>query len=79
MDHDYSSFKTDVMQIVERLVAPTPPFFRRVRTLGLILTAVGTAVIGIPDLPDSVSNAAGILAVAGTVMTGVSQTAVRRE
>lgn len=68
------------MEILERLAAPTPPFFRKVRTIGLLLTAIGAAVIGIPEqLPEAVGNIAGILAVAGSVMTGVSQATMKRE
>ena len=68
------------MKVLERLTAPTPPFFRKIRTAGLILTAISAAVISIPEqIPEAVGNAAGILAIIGTVMTGVSQAAVKRE
>ena len=68
------------MEILERLTAPTPPFFRKVRNIGLVLTAIGGAVIGIPEqLPQAVGNIAGIIALVGSVMTGISQTAVKRE
>lgn len=68
------------MEILQRLTAPTPPFFRKVRNIGLVLTAIGAAVIGIPEqLPQTVGNIAGIMALIGSVMTGISQAAVKRE
>jgi len=67
------------MKLTERLTASTPPFFSKVRNIGLILTAISGALIGIPALPLIVAKIAGYLAVAGTVMTGVSQTAVSEE
>ncbi|MGO4294388.1 hypothetical protein [Chitinophaga sp. RAB17] len=68
------------MELIQRLVAPTPPFFKKVRNIGLILTALAAAVIGLLiQLPEIVGNAAGVLAVAGSIMTGVSQAAVQKE
>ncbi len=67
------------MKLKERLIAPTPPFFSKVRNIGLILTAVSGALIGIPALPLIVAKVAGYLAVAGTVMTGLGQAAVSEE
>lgn len=68
------------MEILNRIVSPTPPFFRKVRKIGVVLTAIGAAVISIPEqLPEAVGNAAGILLLAGSVMAGISQTAVKRE
>ena len=67
------------MKLTERLTASTPPFFGKIRNIGLILTAISGALIGIPALPLIVAKIAGYLAVAGTVMTGVSQAAVSEE
>lgn len=68
------------MGIIQRLVAPTPPFFVKVRNIGLIITALAAAVIGLPvELPAIVGEIAGIVAVAGSIMTGVSQAAVEKE
>ena len=68
------------MEILQRLTAPTPPFFKKVRNIGLILTALAAAVIGLPvELPAIVGNIAGVVAVAGSIMTGVSQAAVEKE
>jgi hypothetical protein len=65
------------MNVVERLVAPTPPFFQKVRNVGLILLAASGAVMGLPmAVPVVVMQIAGYLAVIGTVMSGVSQATV---
>lgn len=68
------------MELVHRLIAPTPPFFAKVRNIGLILTALAAAVIGLPlQLPPIVGEVAQMVAVAGSIMTGVSQAAVENE
>ncbi|MGE7776576.1 hypothetical protein ACQKLP_17750 [Chitinophaga sp. NPDC101104] len=68
--------------MLNRLTAPTPPFFQKVRNLGLLLTAVASAVIGLPlelELPLTVLEIAGGLAVAGSMMAGLGQAAVKSE
>jgi hypothetical protein len=67
------------MKLTERFTASTPPFFSKVRNIGLVITAISGALMGIPALPLIVAKIAGYLAVAGTVMTGVSQAAVNEE
>ncbi|RBL90463.1 hypothetical protein [Chitinophaga flava] len=67
------------MRFTERLTASTPPFFSRVRNIGLILTVVSGALMGVPAIPAIIVKVAGYLAVAGTVMSGVSQAAVQKE
>ena len=65
------------MNILERAQAPTPKFFRIIRTIGLSLAAASAAVLTAPiALPATVITLAGYLAVAGTVATAVSQVAV---
>ncbi|HEY1113523.1 MAG TPA: hypothetical protein VGE66_08170 [Chitinophagaceae bacterium] len=64
------------MNIIERTKAPTPKFFRKVRTVGLILAAVSASLLAAPvALPAVVVQVAGYLAVAGSVATAVAQTA----
>ena len=68
------------MNIAKRLVSPTPPFFKKIRNAGLILTAISAVVFGLPiALPGIVTEIASYLAVAGSVMTGVSQATVNNE
>ncbi|MGE0079217.1 MAG: hypothetical protein AB7S48_15265 [Bacteroidales bacterium] len=66
--------------IVKRLTAPTPKFFKTVRTVGLCLAAVGGAILTAPiALPTFIVTAAGYLTVAGSVMTAVAQVTVEGE
>lgn len=68
------------MEIINRLTAPTPPFFQKVRNLGLLLTALASSVITLPvELPLAIKEIAGAIAVAGTVMAGLGQAAVNSE
>ena len=67
-------------KIFNRMAAPTPPFFARLRNIGLALTAVSIALTSAPfALPVVVIKIAGYLAVAGTVASAVSQTVVEEE
>ncbi|MBS1489087.1 MAG: hypothetical protein OJF59_000633 [Cytophagales bacterium] len=68
------------MNIVERMKAPTPKFFRVLRNIGLLLAATGGALLAAPvALPTAVVTVAGYLTVAGGVMTAVSQSTVDGE
>ena len=65
------------MTIVERVKAPTPKFFKTLRTIGLALAAVGGAILSAPvAVPAALVTIAGYVALAGGVLTAVSQTAV---
>lgn len=62
------------MNLVQRVKAPTPKFFKVLRNFGLILATVGGTILAAPiALPIVVSTAAGYFAVAGGIMTAVSQ------
>ena len=68
------------LNLVERLRAETPRFFKTFRTIGLCLTAAGGAVLSASvSLPVAVVTVAGYATVAGAVMTSVSQAAVEGE
>ena len=65
------------MSIQERLQAPTPPFFSRLRNWSLILAAISGAILTTPVvLPAIIVKVAGYMAVAGTVAGAVSQAVV---
>ena len=67
-------------EIVHRVQAPTPNFFKTIRTIGLTLAAVGGAVIAAPiALPIAVVSVAGYLVVAGGVLSAVSQVTLKEE
>lgn len=68
------------MKIIDRIKAPTPKFFRVLRTVGLALAAASGALLAAPiALPAGVITIAGYLTVAGSVATAISQTAVQGE
>lgn len=65
------------MNIAERFVAPTPPFFQKVRNVGLVMMAISSTIVSLPvAVPLVITQIAGYLAVAGTVISGLSQAAV---
>ena len=68
------------MNVIQRMQAPTPKFFRVLRTVGIALaTAGGTLLTSPVALPAVVLTIASYVSVAGAVMTAVSQTAVESE
>jgi ABC-type xylose transport system permease subunit len=65
------------MNLLDRVVSPTPTFFQKLRSIGLALAAMSGAIIAAPiTLPAIVVTIAGYLAVAGTVLSAVSQITV---
>ena len=65
------------MTIIKRAAAPTPKFFKLLRTVGLVLLAVSGSVFAAPVvLPAALVIVAGYVAVAGVVMSAVSQITV---
>jgi hypothetical protein len=65
------------LNIAQRVQLPTPPFFKKLRTIGLVLATVSGTLATLPfALPVVITQIAGYLAVAGGVLTAVSQTAV---
>ncbi|TRX03237.1 hypothetical protein [Flavobacterium gawalongense] len=65
------------MNVIERAKAPTPIFFKILRAVGLALLAISGSVIAAPIvLPTAVVTVAGYLAVAGGVISAVSQITV---
>ena len=66
--------------IVSRAQRKTPKFFQKLRTIGLSVAAIGATLLAAPvALPAIVIKVAGYLAVAGAVMSGVSQVTVKEE
>tara|TARA_R110000765_G_scaffold206235_1_gene311176 strand:- start:113 stop:337 length:225 start_codon:yes stop_codon:yes gene_type:complete len=65
------------MKLIQRLKEPTPPFFKKLRNIGIILVATSGAILAAPlTLPAILVSIATYLAVAGTVATTVSQAVV---
>ena len=67
-------------KIVERVQEPTPKFFKKIRNIGLVLTAISGVIATAPvSLPTVLVTVAGYLAVAGGIASAISQTAVYRD
>ena len=65
------------MKIVERIKAPIPKFFKILRTIGLVMLAISGTVVAAPVvLPAVVVSVAGYMAVAGGILSAVSQMTV---
>ena len=65
------------MNVIERAQAPTPKFFKTLRTVGLILVAVSGSILTAPiSLPIALLTVASYAAVAGSVLSAVSQITV---
>lgn len=66
------------MNIQERAKAPTPKFFRILRTIGLSLLAISGSIMAAPiAIPAAVVTVAGYVALAGGVISTVSQITVK--
>lgn len=66
--------------LLGRAKAPTPKFFRKLRTIGITIGAIGTAFIAAPvALPVAIVTAAGYLVTVGSVVAAVSQLTVHQE
>jgi hypothetical protein len=78
--NNIAAVNTDDLTLVQRVVAPTPKFFRLLRTIGVIVGLVGASLLATPvALPAAVVTIGGYLALEGPIVSGVSQTAVGKE
>ena len=67
-------------EVINRMQQNTPKFFRKLRNGGLILAAISATLLTSPvALPAIVTKIAGYLAVGSSVMSAVSQAAVKNE
>lgn len=72
--------KSNSLNLVERVKAPTPKWFKIIRTIGITLTAVGGAILTAPiALPATIVTVGGYLILGGTVATAISQTAMQTD
>lgn len=68
------------LTIVDRIKAPTPRYFKKLRNIGLIIGAISATVLAAPvTLPTVVTTIAGYLFVASGVLSAVSQATVEQE
>ncbi|QCX52473.1 hypothetical protein [Elizabethkingia sp. JS20170427COW] len=67
-------------KVIERMQEPTPKFFKTIRNIGLLLTAVSGVIATAPiSLPTIVVTISGYLTVAGGIASAISQTAIYRD
>jgi len=72
--------KNNNLNLAERVKAPTPKWFKTLRTIGLALATIGGSLIAAPiALPAGLVTAAGYLVLGGGIISAVSQTAVQNE
>jgi hypothetical protein len=72
--------KNKNMNIVDRALAPTPKWFKVLRSVGIALASIGGIIIASPvALPIGLVSAAGYLVLGGSIISVVSQTAVKAE
>ena len=72
--------KNNNLNVVDRALAPTPKWFKTLRTIGIALASVGGVIIASPvALPVGLVSAAGYLVLGGSIISAVSQTAVKSE
>jgi hypothetical protein len=66
--------------LIDRVLAPTPSFFKKIRTIGLVMGVVGAALLASPvALPAAIATIGGYLVLGGSIITSVAQTAVKGE
>ena len=72
--------KNKNMSVVERTLATIPKWFKILRAVGIALASVGGIIIASPiALPVGLVSAAGYLVLGGSIISVVSQTAVKSE
>ena len=72
--------KNNKMNLAERVLAPTPKWFKVLRTVGIALASVGGIIIASPvALPVGLVSAAGYLILGGSIISVVSQTGIKTE
>lgn len=65
------------MKLIDRAKAPTPKFFKILRTIGLSIAAAGGAILAAPiALPAGIVALGGYLVTGGAVLSAVSQVTV---
>jgi uncharacterized membrane protein HdeD (DUF308 family) len=72
--------KNNNLNLVKRTMAPTPKWFKILRTVGIALASVGGIILASPvALPVGLVSVAGYLVLGGGIVSAVSQTGVKTE
>ena len=68
------------MNLVNRIIAPTPVFFQKLRNIGLVLVTIGGVVLTTPmNLPVLILSLANYASLAGGVLAAIAQLTVNEE
>lgn len=68
------------MNLIERIKAPTPKWFKIIRNISIVLASIGGIIIASPvALPVGLVSFAGYLVLGGSIISVVSQTGVQSE
>jgi hypothetical protein len=66
--------------ILERSQTETPPFFKKLRLIGLVAVTIGTTIMMAPiAVPAALTTIAGYVLLGGTVLTAISQVTINEE
>lgn len=72
--------KNNSLNLIERVSAPTPKWFKIIRNIGITLTAVGGAILAAPiALPATIVTVAGYVVLGGTIASAIAQTAMKTD
>lgn len=67
----------DKLNLIQRIEAPTPKWFKIIRSAGLVLSAIGGALVAAPvALPATLVSIGGYLLLGGSLASAIAQTAV---
>lgn len=70
--------KNNSLNLIDRVSAPTPKWFKIIRNIGITLTAVGGAILAAPiALPATIVTVAGYVVLGGTIASAIAQTAMQ--
>ncbi len=73
-------FKDNLKSYFTRFTSDTPPFFKKLRLVGLVAVAAGTALVAAPiALPTALLTVGGYLIVGGTVASAISQAVIAED
>jgi hypothetical protein len=65
--------KNFLVEAKDRATAETPPFWRKVQNIGLVVATTGGIIMALPFLPAAFLTAAPYMITVGTLMAGQSQ------
>ena len=72
--------KNNNMNLIERIKAPTPKWFKIIRNISIVLASIGGIIIAAPvALPVGLVSVAGYLVLGGSIISVISQTGIQSE